>query len=340
MRKQTFRNVIWVGLGLLFSYPVWAQKLVVPDDMQKILAEEVTKSVVVHPLDLEAARRIDEAFEGWVGSRMDLQAAQVRESARIPGRLSFRVQAPATLPARTSPQSAGDEAVRPLEEVVNQFFYTRSLNRYAFRKTTDVPAQRRLENDQAVLFATGVLQQQRFVEENGAESFGSVVVRELRRDSPDGSGGGTELTLLQSVKFHRNFLGSPVVNSAITVDFHPDSMEIVGLKHYDWTPAAPAINQSVLLPTSLDAVLAQLASEVPQHAAPGDTVTLRQVMRGWYQGEMELIPVLICHLEFAHGDHSDGYTQTISLIAGDEIGKNMERAPSRVGDRRLRRLRR
>jgi hypothetical protein len=122
-------------------------------------------------------------------------------------------------------------------------------------------------------------------------------------------------------------MGGPVVNSVIAVDYQPDTTEVLALKHHNWTPAAAAQAQIQASEAgrTLDDVLKELSDQAKEYCGPYGQATLRQVTRGWFQTETDIIPILMCQVDVPHEDHSDGYTQVVNLAVREE-----QESPRRV----------
>jgi len=323
MRKTIFNPGLWFGcIGALCSV-AWSQKLVVPPQMRDKISSELTKPVNVYQLDAQAAARLESAIEAWVGQRMNFKGAQTRKSQRFPGRVTYSVEMPSSVSGHTEDSAAQSVMQAPPSVPV---FFTKSLNCYSYRKLLDEPAQTRLEKPQAIQVVTDLLLTNKFVEPTQQDGFGEAeaVVRELRKKritEQDREGEGGEELVLQGVIFRRKFMGEPVINSSVTVDLQPDTKEVLGLKHYNWTPVLlqfklAAANAS---PRTLDDVLAALEEKAKQYAGRAGQASLSSVTRGWFQTDKELIPILLSQVMFPHDDHDDGYAQPINLVGRDDV---------------------
>jgi hypothetical protein len=326
MRTKT---VVRVAVVLVAAGTAAAQKFEVPSDLLQVLSEEVAKPVVIYALDEQAARQVDEAFETWVGRRIDVKTARRIESTRFPGRVTYAL--PRTDAAQGAVQPA-ETLSQPQQEEQPSVFYVRDRNHFTYRKIREAQGRQTVDKGELAQTAKAFLVNGGFVLPAEFDGFGDSVVRTLRNDTAvEGQAQGEDQVLLQSVKFSRRLLAAPVFNSAITVDYDPESMEVIGFKHHSWTPiiAQGMMMQPAVAGPTLQEIVSELQEEAREYVGERGSATLRQVVRGWFQTDIEMVPVLICRVETPHGDHLDGYTQIVGLVPQEASAGPGKQPPGR-----------
>ncbi|HRY47978.1 MAG TPA: hypothetical protein P5186_08030 [Candidatus Paceibacterota bacterium] len=328
MKKTWINLALSFGLAALFGNTIFAQQILVSREMENELHRELTKPISVFTLDQTASIRIDSALRAWVAARTDLATAPARNSQRFPGRMTYALRK----------RQAGQDPVSGLSPlslievpILQPIFFRTDLHFYTYRQFPTAPALSRLENSEAIQLATDLLVNRQLVELSQQDVLGESVVRSLNRNSDTGADilGHQEL-LMQGVVFRRLFRGAPVLNSRMTVDLQPDTGEIMGLKHVKWTPALPEARVTTLGISSRTAnsVLSSLEEKAVQMFGRVRRITLSNLVRGWFQTDVELLPILLCQMTYQHDDHQDGYTQPINLAGGDEIFYSRETTPN------------
>jgi len=319
MRKMILEATLCMGCLFILYGSAFAQELVVPPEMRQALERELSKPLRMYPLDPEEAGRIDEAFSAWVSRSIDLATAQKRESERFKDRVTYYQEVPENVPRfiREEFGQIGLRNPRPVE-----IFHRRGPNWFSFRKILDIEAEGKIEREEAIQMVRDFLLRNNFVKITDSDTFGEILVPELRSDyHPDPDSPVKDVLILQSVKFRREFMGSPVANSRISVDLHPDTQEILGFKHYNWIPAkerngVTIPQESVKSPSEVED---NLREKIRAYCRESEQANLVSITPAWFQTNAELIPILVCEIEVARIEREDRFTEYINTAGSDDV---------------------
>ncbi|MDQ7780878.1 MAG: hypothetical protein RDV41_14370, partial [Planctomycetota bacterium] len=194
-----------------------------------------------------------------------------------------------------------------------------------FRKLIDHETQKKIEKEQAIQLVKDFLVREGLVRLGKGEAFGPVRVCSLQRDrETEEDLPGEQSVLLQSVKLGREFAGKPVVNSMISVYFHPDNREVLGIKHWNWTSVSTKEAPERLTPIKRQKEVESAVTRRMQGAcAKLERAEVTRVTRAWFQTEDELIPVLAFEVEIKRTDEKGNtspryHTEYVNLVGDDE----------------------
>lgn len=331
-RKDNRRIVICILCLLLIHGTVLMAELVIPPDKAAILNRELTKDLNTYPLNLNHAQQIGDTFEGWVSQSMDFGAATKRLSDQFAGRETFYQELDENMPVFMFGRGAeGLENDMPVPVI-----YRRSAGRFSFRKMLDVKTRNIVANDTALNMATAFLNDLGLVTQTELDKFGEITFPKLiQAAAPEGDEPEEQFVILQQVRFKRAFMGMPVLNSRISVDFHPDTLEVLGFKHYNWSmvherSASPVARGDVKTRSQVEETL-RLA--VAEYWTPEQVATLTQIIPGWYQTETGLIPTLAFEIKREETGSGDVMSAMINVAGPDEVFQATSRfTPSPVYD--------
>ncbi len=317
-RKENRRIVICI-LGLLLLHgTVVVAELVIPPDKAAILNRELTKDLNTYPLNLNHAQQIGDAFEGWVSQSMEFDVATRRSSDQFAGRETFYQELDENIPVFMFGRGAeGLENDMPVPVV-----YRRSAGRFSFRKMLDVKTRNIVANDTALNMATAFLNDLALVTQTELDKFGEITFPKLiQAAAPEGDEPEEQFVILQQVRFKRAFMGMPVMNSRISVDFHPDTLEVLGFKHYNWSPvhersASPVPRGDVKTRSQVEQTLRQAVAE---YWTPDQVATLTRIAPAWFQTDTGLIPILAFEISREETGSGDVLSALINVAGSDEV---------------------
>ena len=194
----------------------------------------------------------------WVSGSMDLSKAQKRESSRVIGRTSyveqstvdtlrlpterFKITQKNAIPTSKVKAQSGvqldPKAAKTLKLVTPvHMIYRESPGHLKFHKIKETKAKKPLTKTQAIQAAQNFLSDNLLLKQTDFDKVGDIYVQERRINEDRGEGQEPDDYLVQQdVVFERQVDGKPVVNSRIVVGFQPDTMDIVLLEHFNWTP--------------------------------------------------------------------------------------------------------
>jgi hypothetical protein len=317
MKKALLKLAAVVGLLSLATGAAWAQQIEVSAKLQDTINTHLAQPVSVFTLDTVAAARLDTAIQSWIAGKTGLRTVKVRESRRYPGRVTYALQ-PIVAEADADVDSASPEMI--IQPIINPIIFRKAVNYFSYRQFPVEPVLTKLVKLDAIKLANDFLVNRKMVELSQQDNHDEGVVREFRRDSDLGDGGaGKQELLMQGVVFSRLFKGNPVINSRILVDLNPDTKEVLGLKHLNWTPVLtqPRVTTLRVVHKSLDDILAALQAKAPRMLGRDRRASLSGITPAWFQTDKELLPILLCHITYPHDDHVDGYSQPINLAGND-----------------------
>jgi hypothetical protein len=296
MSKTIAKAITGVGCWLFFVSSTLAAELVIPSDVSITLNRELGRTHYRYQLDSSEARRIGNAFEAWVLQSLDFDGATRRQSERFGGRETFYQELDKNIPVFM--YGRGLSGLPNTDPV--PIIYRRSSNRFSFRKLLDVEAEGEVPESTAVEMAGSFLASNNFVKTTRSDMYDEITFgRLIQKHPPEGDLGEREVLILQQVRYRRKYLGAPVINSRISIDYHPDTLEVMGLKHYNWTPA----NEEAPVPIPRDEMKSRaeveqgLRGKIEEFWTASERATLTSVAQAWFQTETKLIPILICQLE-------------------------------------------
>jgi hypothetical protein len=141
-----------------------------------------------------------------------------------------------------------------------------------------------------------------------------------------------EVLILQQVRYRRKYLGAPVINSRISIDYHPDTLEVLGFKHYNWTPVGrsaqvPISRSEMKSRAEIEGALRQTMREFWNES---ESATLTSVIPMWFQTEDQLIPILYCQLERAQTGCGDVCTHLVNLAGSDLVFYATPKVPAPI----------
>jgi hypothetical protein len=148
--------------------------------------------------------------------------------------------------------------------------------------------------------AGSFLSRNNFIRTTLMDGYLEITFPELRQKSaPVGEMPERDVLLWQQVRYRRKFLNAPVINSRVSIDFHPDTLEILGFKHYNWTRANEQAPVSIPRGEMKNRAEVEqgLREKIDEFWTASERATLTSVAQAWFQTETELIPILICQLE-------------------------------------------
>jgi len=233
MNGKVWKTIIWIGCLILLHCSAASAELVIPPGASAIIQRELTRNMNTYPLNLNHAQEIGDRFGHWVALSMDFDKATMREDSQFSGRETFYEELEENIPIFMFGRGAkGLESDTPVPII-----YRRSAGRFSFRKLLDVEAEKIVDDGVAMEMAITFINELEILEQTTLDQIGEITYPKLMQfdpaeedDEPD-----TESVILQQVRFKRTFAGRPVLNSRISVDFHPDTLEVLGFKHYNWS---------------------------------------------------------------------------------------------------------
>jgi len=364
MKKINYKSLLAAGYLLIFvmgfvSCESSDKRLVVPEEMEEKLTAELSKPLEVVSLNKDEAGKIDETFKVLISRNIDLDRAKKNESKRFKDRVSYIQETERNIPIyikkdlnlkelkKEVPKRKELKSVDTTETVLKikelkeveldkediekvkpvKMVYKRSPGRYSFRKLVDVEPKRKLEKNKAIELAKEFFEINELVKINEFDKYGEIVVYEIREDRGLHGSDSTskDILLMQGVKIKRMYMDKPVVNSRISLDFNPDTEEIFGLKHYNWTlmkqgSEVPVQKEIAKVP---DKVLDILEETAKKYCDENEKAILKNITSAWFQTETELIPILVCEIEVGdidtEGAHNHTYIQYINLAGSDDV---------------------
>ena len=333
--------------------------LVVSEEMEEKLTVELSKPLEEVSLNNEAAGKTEETFRVLISRNIDLDKAKKNESKRFKDRVSFIQETENNVPIYIKKDlnlkepkkeepireelkredtkdtllkskevqeielvRVNDKKVKPIKMI-----YRKSPGMYSFRKLVDSESKRKLEKEKAIELAKEFFESNELVKIDEFDKYGEIEVYELRDDLGSHGSDDTfkDILLLQGVKINRMFMDKPVVNSRVSLDFNPDTEEILGIKHYNWTSTkqdsrVPVKKETVKV---TDNVLDILEETAKKYCGENKKALLKNISSAWFQTDTELIPILVCEIEVGdietEGAHRDTYIQYINLAGNDDI---------------------
>ena len=334
MRKLILKATLSVGCVLVFILLnlSWSLRLVgsppegvlvVSPEIREDLAMQLSKSFTEYSLDLEEAKKIDKAFRGWVSGSINFNKVKEKKSKIFKKRVFYYQETEKNIPRfiKKRPDKRGLKNIRPI-----QMFYRISPNRFSFRKLLDAKAEVNIEKKQAIKIIRNFLLKNNFLRINEFDKPGEIRLRELRGNYDSGNDSpGKDVLIMQGVNFSREFMGVPVINSKITVDFHPDTEEILGFKHYNWTPVKQRTRVSIPKEKakSLEDVLGNLNQRVRSYCGSSEKARLEKVTSAWFQTETKVVPILVCQIVVEQTVVEDmrahRHIEYINLVGNDDV---------------------
>ena len=307
-------------LLLLFSHgTVLVAELVIPPGASAILNRELARNMNTYPLNQNEAQKIGDRFAHWVAQSMDFDVAQKRMSAQFAGRETFYEELAENIPIFMFGRGAkGLTSDTPVPII-----YRRSAGRFSFRKLLDVKAETTVDDGVAMEMAITFLNDLGLIAQTTLDMIGQITYpRLIQLDPPeDDEGPDTESVILQQVRFSRMFAGRPVLNSRISVDFHPDTLEVLGFKHYNWSAvyerlASPVPRGDVKSRAQVEETLRRT---VAKYWTPSEVATLTQVIPGWFQTETGLIPTIAFEIKREETGSGDILSTLVNVAGSDDV---------------------
>jgi len=319
MSGKKYQIIISLLLLLLSHGTVLVAELVIPPGASAILSRELARNMNTYPLNQNDAQEIGDRFAHWVSQSMDFDLATKRMSTQFAGRETFYEEL-----AENIPIFMFGRGVKGLTSDMSvPIIYRRSAGRYSFRKLLDVEAETTVADDVAMEMAITFLNELGIVTQTELDTFGEITYPKLIQLDPpdDDEGPDTESVILQQVRFKRLFGGRPVLNSRISVDFHPDTLEVLGFKHYNWSmvherSASPVPRGDVKTRSQVEETLRLAAAE---YWTPEQVATLTQIIPGWYQTETGLIPTLAFEIKREETGSGDVLSALVNVAGSDEV---------------------
>lgn len=319
MSGKKTKAVICILCLLLSHCTALLAELIIPPDKSAIINRELTRDLNQYPLNLNHAQQIGDKFALWVSQSMDFGAATVRMSRQFDGRETFYEEL-----AENIPIFMFGRGTRGLEsDMPVPIIHRRSEGRFSFRKLLDVETQTIIPDETALNMATAFLEDLGLVEQTVMDKFGEIIFPKLVQHNPaeDEEDPDVESVILQQVRFSRLFGGRPVLNSRISVDFHPDTLEVLGFKHYNWAlvherSASPVPRGDVKTREQVEDTLRRTAAE---YWTPEQEATLTQVIPGWFQTDTGLIPIIAFEISRPETGSGDVLSALINVAGPDEV---------------------
>jgi hypothetical protein len=317
MKKTILTVMLYVGSLFCLNQTAYVQEIDVSREINEAL-RAISEPLSIYALDLAEAKNIDASFEKWVAENMDFEKATKRESRRFKNRETCYYQT-----EKNHSQFMETDKKSVIENKPTEMFYKHSPNCFSYRKYYNAEATTSLKKDEAIQIVKGFLLRNNFVKLNDFDTFGDIQVPELRRNcSADSVSQEREVVLLQRVKFQRMFRGVSVVNSMICVDFFPDTKEILGFKHYNWTPGTSEKDAKPLSKKSTKnsvEIQKNLNEKIKKYCNATEKAQVDNIMPAWFQTETELIPILACEIKVLKSGNYETYQEYINLTGNDDI---------------------
>jgi hypothetical protein len=319
MNKTIIKAVIGIGCFLIAG-GAFGVELVIPSDVSTTLNRELGRSYNKYTVDAAESLRVQNAFGDWVIQTMSFDMATRTESLRFGGTTAYyqELEENKALYVHDRPGQTPLPATRPVPIVCKM-----AADRYTFRKLLDVEATQEVSEGYALEIAQSFLSNRGFVKQTSFDKYGDISFSQLReKRAPHDDTPEQDVLLFQQARFGRQFLNSAVMNSRISIDFHPDNLEILGFKHYNWTPVhekspiyIPPYNKKTR--AQVEAVLEE---RIREFWSESQRATLTSAEQMWFQTPTELIPILVCTLEREPTPTGCGDTCTMMVnIAGSEM---------------------
>ena len=322
--SKTVKTILWAGCCLIPFNSSLAVELIIPSHVSSSLDRHMLRSYSAYPLDTKDGKKIGDTFKNWVLQTIDFDVATPRQSDRFGGRVTYYQELTKNIPIFIPPKPGlfvpdrqGLSSTKPVPVV-----YRSSPNRFSFRKLLDVEAKRQVEQDYAVEVVGAFLKAQGLLNTTQFDKIQKTSCYQLReKRAPHGGLPEQDVLILQKVKYSRQFGNAPVINSSISVDFHPDNLEILGFKHYNWTPA----NEAAPVPIprgqmkTRDQVEQGLKDKIEEFWSASQKATLTSVTPAWFETSTELIPIVICQLEREDTGRPDVCTSFVNLSGSDSV---------------------
>lgn len=319
MSDKNYSIVICILCLLLSGRTVLVAELVIPPDKAVILDRELGRDINSYRLNLNHCQDIGDRFGQWVALSMDFDVATRRMSDQFKGRESFYEELAENIPIFMFGRgAAGLENDTPVPII-----YRRSAGRFSFRKLLDVETQHEVDNENALQMATAFIEDLGLVTETALDKIGEITYPKLIQLDPpdDDEGPDTESVILQQVRFKRMFAGRPVLNSRISVDFHPDTLEVLGFKHYNWSlvherSPVPVPRGDVKTRAQVEETLRQAVAE---YWTSEQAATLTRVASAWFQTDTDLIPILAFEVARPETGSGDVLSALINVAGPDKV---------------------
>jgi hypothetical protein len=259
---------------------------------QSDLQDALNRSLKKYGLNQKGADEIAGAIQAWVGSCMDMAAAKPMPTQLYPGGVTYHQQVTKNVPIFADGGGAGGADSGPVE-----VFYRKSAHRFNFRKFMAVGAPSKLDDSVLIDRASQFLKKNSFVRFSDADKWGDMKVTVMTTEEETGTDNEfRQVFEVQRVKFRRYFDGLPVANSAISVDFHPQSGEVLGLKHHQWSPVDEAFGAEVPK-RQMEDVHKSLVGKIRSQGLSLERASVENIRLCWYETLGELVPALMCELK-------------------------------------------
>jgi hypothetical protein len=258
---------------------------------ESALQEALARPLKKFALNQKGADEIAAAIQAWVGSCMDLAAAKPRPSRLYAGGVTYHLQAAKNVPIFLDGDEGKGEGGGPVE-----IFFRKSPHRFDFHKFSEVGATTKLDDSVLIDRASQFLQKNGFVRFSNADKWGDMKVTAMTTEEETGTDDALRQVFeVQRVKFRRYFEGLPVANSSIGVDFHPQSGEVLGLKHHHWSPVDEAFGADAPK-QQLEDVRKNLVGKIRSKGISLERARVENIRACWFETLGDLVPALMCEL--------------------------------------------
>lgn len=287
-----FAAAFWAG-----SSPAMAQEtagLRLEPAAESALQEALDRPVKKYGLNQKGADEIAGAIQAWVESCMNLAAAKPRPSRLYAGGVTYRLEAVKNVPIFID---GGGEGKGGGEGGAVDVFYRKSAHRFYFHKFMDVGAAAKLDDNILIERASQFLQKNGFVRFSDADKWGDMTVGVVATEEESGEEAPPRKVFeLQRVKFRRFFNGQPVADSTISVDFSPQTGEVLGLNHLQWSPVDEAYGTEVPKRTVED-LRKSLVGKIRSQGLGLERALVESVRPCWFETLGDLVPALMCRIK-------------------------------------------
>ncbi len=317
--NRPFSRVILIAIcWLIPCRHAAAVELVIPSKVSTALNRALARNYNTYAVNTTEAARIHSAFLNWTTKTISYDTATRHQSLRFGGAVSYYQQLRKNVAIYVYKKL--EQQPLPSKDpipVICRF----APDRYGFRKQLDVEAQQPVNDAYAVEIVGAFLTNGNFLATSDIDKHEASFYQIREKHAPHADRPERDILLAQQVNFRRKFLNAPVINSKISVNFHPDNLEILGFKHYNWTPVdedTPVPVPSSEMKERTD-VQEALSEQITAFWSDTQTATLTGVEQMWFQTRTGLIPILMCTIERPSTPTRCGdICQTLINLAGGE----------------------
>lgn len=327
------KSYIRITAGLILTTQIlFAGDVILTNRAMDNIEKSVETKKCIIPVDkdnLEVKRKL---INSWTNASINLQKADKRESKRFK-RTSYKVKTQKNRMRLLNesvnsngifdiPQGAVTTTVQPYIVL-----YREGFMHFSFTKTLERKAQSKIDDRQVLSLARKFITENNFIEESKLDKIGPAEINEIRIDAEiDNSGDNDDYLVMQNVTFRRTYSGKPVVNSQISLSVFPDTREILELNHFNWPSLLEdrklSLSESDLKKSGVstaEGTRKKIVKRINGVTGPFDQAFVNSVEQGWFQGNEELIPVLIIKYEavFEGNKEPVKHLEVVNLV-GDE----------------------